>query len=40
MRLYEAARRGDWAAARAEQEQLYRLFEIVQVDLPRTRRPA
>ena len=36
VRLYEAAGRGDWAAARAEQEHLCRLFEIVRVGLPRT----
>ena len=29
VRLYDAAMRGDWAAARAEQERLCRLFEIV-----------
>jgi 4-hydroxy-tetrahydrodipicolinate synthase len=29
VRLYAAARAGDWAAARAEQERLYRLFSIV-----------
>lgn len=28
-RLYDAARAGDWAAARREQERLYRLFRIV-----------
>jgi 4-hydroxy-tetrahydrodipicolinate synthase len=36
VRLYEAACRGDWTAARAEQERLCRLFEIVRVGLPRT----
>lgn len=36
VRLYEAARRGDWNAARAEQERLCRLFEIVWVGQPRT----
>ncbi|MDQ0471696.1 dihydrodipicolinate synthase family protein [Labrys wisconsinensis] len=36
VRLWDAARRGDWAAARAEQERLCRLFEIVFVGLPRT----
>ncbi|HET8728372.1 MAG TPA: dihydrodipicolinate synthase family protein [Alphaproteobacteria bacterium] len=36
VRLYEAARRGDWAAARTEQERLCRLFEIVRPGLPRT----
>lgn len=29
VRLYEAAQRGDWDAARAEQDRLNRLFEIV-----------
>ena len=29
VRLYEAARRGDWEAARAEQDRLNRLFEMV-----------
>lgn len=36
VRLYDAACRGDWATARAEQERLCRLFEIVRVSLPRT----
>jgi 4-hydroxy-tetrahydrodipicolinate synthase len=36
VRLYEAARRGDWEAARREQERLCRLFEIVWCGLPRT----
>lgn len=31
VRLYDAAVRGDWAAARREQERLCRLFEIVRV---------
>ncbi|WP_037571247.1 dihydrodipicolinate synthase family protein [Phaeacidiphilus oryzae] len=31
VRLYEAARRGDWPAARAEQERLVRLFAMVDV---------
>jgi 4-hydroxy-tetrahydrodipicolinate synthase len=31
VRLYDAALRGDWAAARAEQDRLCRLFEIVRV---------
>ncbi|GHO42652.1 dihydrodipicolinate synthase family protein [Ktedonospora formicarum] len=31
VRLYEAARSGDWQRARQEQERLYRLFEIVSV---------
>jgi 4-hydroxy-tetrahydrodipicolinate synthase len=31
VRLWNAAQRGDWAAARAEQERLCRLFEIVWV---------
>jgi len=29
VRLYEAARRGDWEAAKAEQDRLYRLFAII-----------
>jgi 4-hydroxy-tetrahydrodipicolinate synthase len=29
VRLYDAARRGDWAAARSEQERLIALFQIV-----------
>jgi len=36
LRLYDAARRGDWATARREQERLCRLFEIVKVALPRS----
>ncbi|TSD90486.1 dihydrodipicolinate synthase family protein [Mycobacterium sp. KBS0706] len=36
VRLYELCRKGDWAAARQEQERLCRLFEIVWVSLPRT----
>ncbi len=36
VRLYDAAMRGDWAAARAEQERLCRLFEIVWCGIPRT----
>ena len=36
VRLWDAARRGDWAAARAEQERLCRLFEIVWQGVPRT----
>jgi 4-hydroxy-tetrahydrodipicolinate synthase len=35
VRLYEAAHRGDWVAARQEQERLYRLFDIVNVGLRR-----
>ncbi len=35
VRLYDAARRGDWAAARAEQTRLCRLFEIVWCGVPR-----
>jgi 4-hydroxy-tetrahydrodipicolinate synthase len=31
VRLWDAAQRGDWAAARKEQERLCRLFEIVWV---------
>ena len=31
VRLWDAAQRGDWAAAREEQERLCRLFEIVWV---------
>jgi 4-hydroxy-tetrahydrodipicolinate synthase len=31
VRLYDACVAGDWAAARAEQERLYRLFSIVTV---------
>lgn len=36
VRLYDLCRKGDWAAARKEQERLCRLFEIVWVSLPRT----
>jgi 4-hydroxy-tetrahydrodipicolinate synthase len=36
VRLYDAARRGDWAAARAEQERLIALFQIVFQGLPQT----
>jgi 4-hydroxy-tetrahydrodipicolinate synthase len=36
VRLWDAARRGDWAAARAEQARLCRLFEIVWQGTPRT----
>lgn len=36
VRLYDAARRGDWATARKEQDRLARLFEIVRASLPRT----
>lgn len=36
VRLYDAAIRGDWAAAKAEQERLCRLFEIVWCGVPRT----
>jgi 4-hydroxy-tetrahydrodipicolinate synthase len=35
-RLWEAARRGDWAAAGREQARLCRLFEIIRPGLPRT----
>jgi 4-hydroxy-tetrahydrodipicolinate synthase len=31
LRLYEAARRGDWAAAKTEQARLRKLFEIIYV---------
>ena len=31
LRLYDAARRGDWAAAKTEQARLRRLFEIIHV---------
>jgi 4-hydroxy-tetrahydrodipicolinate synthase len=40
VRLYDAARRGDWAAARAEQARLCRLFEIIGFGTPRTSRGA
>jgi 4-hydroxy-tetrahydrodipicolinate synthase len=36
VRLYEAARQGNWALARAEQARLCRLFEIVWCGVPRT----
>jgi 4-hydroxy-tetrahydrodipicolinate synthase len=36
VRLYDAAKRGDWAAARQEQERLCRLFGMVTAGLPRT----
>jgi 4-hydroxy-tetrahydrodipicolinate synthase len=36
VRLYDAAKRGDWAAARREQERLCRLFGMVTAGLPRT----
>ena len=36
VRLYNAALKGDWAAAKAEQERLCRLFEIVWCGIPRT----
>ena len=36
VRLYDAARRGDWTQARKEQDRLSRLFEIVRASLPRT----
>jgi len=36
VRLYDAARRGDWAAARKEQERLIALFQIVFQGLPHT----
>jgi len=36
VRLWNAAQRGDWAAAKAEQERLCRLFEIVWQGVPRT----
>jgi 4-hydroxy-tetrahydrodipicolinate synthase len=35
VRLYDAARRGDWAKAGEEQRRLCRLFEIVRAGLPR-----
>ena len=35
VRLYDAARRGDWAAARVEQERLCRLKEIARCAMPR-----
>jgi 4-hydroxy-tetrahydrodipicolinate synthase len=36
VRLYDAAKRGDWPAARREQERLVRLFQIVFQGLPHT----
>eukprot|EP01041_Mallomonas_annulata_P016852 gene16853-34987_t len=36
VRLYDAARRGDWTAARAEQERLIALFQIVFQGVPQT----
>ncbi|MFF3389594.1 dihydrodipicolinate synthase family protein [Streptomyces sp. NPDC002669] len=36
VRLHEAAVRGDWAAARAEQDRLVRLFDIVRAARPGT----
>jgi len=36
IRLWDAAKRGDWAAAAREQARLARLFEIVRAGLPRT----
>lgn len=36
VRLYDAARRGDWSAARAEQERLIALFQIVFQGVPET----
>lgn len=36
VRLYDAARRGDWAAARHEQERLIALFQIAFQGLPQT----
>lgn len=35
-RLYDAAKRGDWAACVAEQDRLCRLFTMVKAALPRT----
>jgi 4-hydroxy-tetrahydrodipicolinate synthase len=34
VRLFQAASRGDWAAARTEQERLFRLFQLVHVGGP------
>lgn len=34
VRIYDAARAGDWAAARREQERLYRLFSIIYCATP------
>jgi 4-hydroxy-tetrahydrodipicolinate synthase len=36
VKLWDAAQRGDWRAARAEQERLCRLFEIARQGTPRT----
>lgn len=36
VRLYDAARRGDWAVARLEQERLVRLFQLALQGLPHT----
>lgn len=36
VRLYQAARQGNWAVARTEQARLCRLFEIVWCGVPRT----
>ncbi len=36
VRLYDAAKRGDWEAARREQTRLCRLFDMVRTGLPRT----
>lgn len=36
VRLYDAAKRGDWDAARAEQERLIRVFQIVFQGVPHT----
>jgi 4-hydroxy-tetrahydrodipicolinate synthase len=36
VRLYDAAKRGDWAAARSEQDRLIALFQIVFQGLPHT----
>jgi 4-hydroxy-tetrahydrodipicolinate synthase len=36
VRIYDAAQRGDWAAARREQERLCRFFGMVNAGLPRT----
>jgi 4-hydroxy-tetrahydrodipicolinate synthase len=40
VRLYEAAKKGDWVAARKEQERLIELFEIVFQGFPDTSRNA
>jgi 4-hydroxy-tetrahydrodipicolinate synthase len=36
VRLWDAAKRGDWNSAKTEQERLCRLFEIVFFGIPRT----